>query len=86
MTLMDSNPDPIPEYTTSTLGTLLEALQRLDQLLILAIQAATRVYGSEVVSDPIRGLYISPAQATRLATRPPVQPSLGAEIQRHKAI
>jgi len=77
---MDFTPDATPEDTTSTLGILIEALQRLDQLLLLAIQAATRVYGPEVVSDPLRGLYISPAQATRLANRPPVEPGLGAEI------
>ena len=82
---MDDTPDAVPEEIPSTLGTLIESLQRLDQLLILAIQAAIRVYGPEVVSDPIRGLYISPAQATRLANRPPGQPSLGAEILSHRA-
>lgn len=75
----ESTPKPLP----STLGSLIQALERLDQLLTLAVQAAISLYGPELVSDSIRGLYISPAQATRLVTRPPGKPGLGAEIQSH---
>jgi MoxR-like ATPase len=55
---------------------LLPALQRLDALLVRAVDAAAGVHGPEAGGDPYRGLVISPEEVTRLLGRGPGEPLL----------
>jgi len=75
--------DSPPETPPAAFGSLIKALQRLDQLLVLAVQAARQLYGPNAVNDPFRGLYISLDHAARMLTRDPGGPDLGAVIRNH---
>ena len=55
---------------------LIEALRRLDVLLLGAVDAAAEAYGPDAVADPYRGLVIGADEVARLLRREPGAPVL----------
>jgi hypothetical protein len=55
---------------------LLEALRRLDALLLGAVDAAAEAFGPDAAADPYRGLVIGPDEVARLLEREPGEPVL----------
>ena len=53
-------------------------MARLDRILARAVQRLVDAFGSQVTSDPFRGLYISEHDAVRLSVGPRSSPVLGA--------
>lgn len=83
--MADPDSDPKEQQaaaSASALADLMQALQRLDALLVRAIEAANIIYGADAVQDPYRGLYISAGQVSRMIDRQPGQPGLQVEIQK----
>lgn len=56
------------------------ALQRLDRRLAAAIARAPKFYGSDAVTDPNRGLYVTEADVERLLHRSPGEPLFSTDI------
>src|ERR1044071_3752268 len=76
--------DTVSEITESAgssdhLDSLLATLDRLDQLLVQAVDVAKIVYGLDTASDPYRGLYISQTDVDRLLARKPAEAILYVE-------
>lgn len=71
---------PVSKNTAGVLciDSLLLALQRLEQLLKQAVDAAPAAYGTEAATDPYRGLHISRDEVERLLSRQPCTPILWA--------
>ncbi|ANZ28495.1 hypothetical protein A4U64_26760 (plasmid) [Rhodococcus sp. WB1] len=58
---------------------LLEALRRLDTLLLAAVDAAAEAFGPDAATDPYRGLVIGPDEIERLLRREPGEPVLATD-------
>ena len=59
---------------------LLEALRRLDALLVGAVDAAAETFGADAAADPYRGLVIGPDEVSRLLSRDPGEPVLAGGL------
>ncbi|MFL5384366.1 MAG: AAA family ATPase [Longimicrobiaceae bacterium] len=66
---------PPPPGPAASGRDLLPALARLDRRLEAAVAALQAAQGPEAAADPYRGLYVSPAEAARLAARAPGAPA-----------
>lgn len=63
---------------------ILPLLQRLDERLALAVNAADRMFAARAAGDLYRGLAISPSDVTAAFNRVPGEPFLSLRIQTHE--
>jgi SpoVK/Ycf46/Vps4 family AAA+-type ATPase len=65
------------ERAHGVVGSLVQALARLDERLRRAVDAAAAAYGPDAAADPHRGLYVGADELARLLSRAPALPPLG---------
>jgi hypothetical protein len=68
------NDRTVGKESQGVIDELLPLLQRLDQLLEIAVAEANIIYGSQAYSDPDRGLHISSEEVDRSLSREPAVP------------
>lgn len=78
-----TNGDPANIYEESY-ASLLPMLQRLDERLAAAVNAADRVFAARAAGDLYRGLAISPADVAAAFSRTPGEPFLSLSIQAYE--